>query len=109
MAFPTPPRPVKQLIRREFSTAALVIEFGPEQLLAHPLNSLEIDYEPISEPSKPYLDPIFQAVPYADRPRIPKPDGEVARLKRGGYNLEQQLQWDHTVYLQVMVGRPECR
>ncbi|KAL0059702.1 hypothetical protein AAF712_013535 [Marasmius tenuissimus] len=34
-------------------------------------------------------------------PKIPKPEGEAGRPKRGGYNLEEKLGWDSKVLSQV--------
>ncbi|KAL0563451.1 hypothetical protein V5O48_018615 [Marasmius crinis-equi] len=34
-------------------------------------------------------------------PKIPKPEGEAGRPKRGGYNLEEKLGWDNTLLAQV--------
>ena len=106
MVFPAPPRPTTTLVRREVSAVALARDFSPEQLLSCPLNPLEVDYEPEESLPQPYSDPTYQSVPYVDRPKIPKPPGDVARLKRGGYNLEQQLAWTHSLYTEVMVRGP---
>lgn len=36
---------------------------------------------------------------------IPKPDGEVTRISRGGYNLEAAMKWnDHALYTKVQVS-----
>ncbi|KAH9478874.1 hypothetical protein JR316_0009336 [Psilocybe cubensis] len=34
---------------------------------------------------------------------IPKPDGEVGRPRRGGYNLEKQLGWNKRDYMELKV------
>ncbi len=36
--------------------------------------------------------------------KIPKPNGEVTRLSRGGYSLQAALRWDKAFYYEVQVS-----
>ncbi len=36
--------------------------------------------------------------------KLPKPEGEVGRPGRGGYNLQKALKWDSTTFDKVKVG-----
>lgn len=37
--------------------------------------------------------------------KVPKPKGELARLKRGGYSLKATLAWDDEFYQKVQVHK----
>ena len=70
------------------------------------------------EPPRPQCDLTSRQVwPAEQRPyfagppilntKIPKPKGELSRLKRGGYSLKQTLGWDDDHYRKVKVS-PAC-
>lgn len=39
---------------------------------------------------------------------ILKPRGEVSRINRGGYNLQEKLGWPATEYEEIRVGESHC-
>ena len=39
-------------------------------------------------------------------PKIPKPPGDVTRVKRGGYRLSEAVRWDDRTYKDVRVSAP---
>ncbi|KAH9910947.1 uncharacterized protein B0H18DRAFT_1129299 [Fomitopsis serialis] len=94
-------RPAHQLVRRQYSTFPLQIDFTAEHLLTHPLNALEMDFEPENPPPHRMFDPATETVVLSDRPKIRKPDGEVARPGRGGYTLASDLKWPDGLYGKV--------
>ncbi|KAH9912870.1 uncharacterized protein B0H18DRAFT_960738 [Fomitopsis serialis] len=47
------------------------------------------------------FDPATETVVLSDRPKIRKPDGEVARPGRGGYTLASDLKWPDGLYGKV--------
>ena len=96
-------RPAHQLVRRQYSMFPLQIDFTAEHLLTHPLNALEMDFEPENPPPHRMFDPATETVVLSDRPKIRKPDGEVARPGRGGYTLASDLKWPDGLYGKVQV------
>jgi hypothetical protein len=50
----------------------------------------------------PLNEPTTTIVSILEAP-VPKPKGEVSRLKRGGYNLKAVLGWKESLYNEVMV------
>ncbi|MDT7543714.1 MAG: hypothetical protein QOE33_3626 [Acidobacteriota bacterium] len=55
-----------------------------------------------------FVWPVETAIPDAPevqhkKKKIPKPQGELSRLSRGGYSLEKALGWEKSLYLQVQV------
>lgn len=82
-----------------------------EPLLNTPFNAMRQPWPddgaaPFALPSGRYLP--LPLEPDAEQPDdgislIPKPDGEVTRILRGGYNLMQNLEWKRDIYYNVQV------
>src|ERR1700690_1089247 len=53
-------------------------------------------------PAETTPNPSFEVGP--ENKKIPKPPGQLSRLSRGDYSLEQTLGWEKSVYLQVQVN-----
>ena len=78
------------------------MEFEPECLLRHPATPFKMGFD-MEDQQQPTSDSGAQLVLTTDRPKIRKPPGEVARPKRKGYKLIDELQWEEDVYPRVQV------
>ena len=86
--------------RRQYCPLTFTTVFLKEELLlCPPLTFTRVFYYDI--PSSP-LEPVTSG---PSRPRkIPKPPGEVTRLNRGGYNLQDKLNVSPTQYKIIQVS-----
>ena len=74
-----------------------------ELLICRPLTFTRVFIREI--PSSPDAPPRSGS----SRPRkIPKPPGEVTRLNRGGYNLQDKLNFSQAHYKEVQVSSYRC-
>jgi hypothetical protein len=90
---------------RHFKPLTIHCEFPPErtytppQLTQHKVFTLDADSSARLNSS------LAQApVPTAARSKIPKPRGEVSRINRGGYNLQDTLGWPSSEYEEIRVS-----
>ena len=86
--------------------------FAPEPLLNPPSRALRKAWPQDSSealpPPSPGSTPTRGSSPESDTDdpiegSIAKPQGEVTRKARGGYNLEEALGWEHEIYVVVQV------
>ncbi|KAG1787895.1 hypothetical protein EV424DRAFT_1339353 [Suillus variegatus] len=84
--------------KRHFGPLTMHCEFPPERALdppiltQHKVFSRAVDLIPPTMPGLPA--PLTSSAP----PKILKPRGEVSRLNRGGYNLQEKLGWSLSEY-----------
>lgn len=90
--------------KRHFGPLTMHCEFPPERALdppiltQHKVFSRAVDLIPPTMPGLPA--PLTSSAP----PKILKPRGEVSRLNRGGYNLQEKLGWSLSEYEDIRVG-----
>lgn len=91
-------------VQHHFSPLTVRTIFKHERFLVSPPTAYNIIYS--IEPHTPAHLTIRNLASGKAKsiPLIPKPPGEVTRLKRGGYNLQDQLQWDEQQYHSVQVS-----
>lgn len=86
--------------------------FSKEMLLAQLCSPLQRVYGPEITPppsSNAVLTSTPAATQYAPQELKRKPNGEVTRLAREGYNLRDALNWSEDVYSEVQVIRLSVR
>jgi hypothetical protein len=103
-----------QFIRRHYHPPTSRTRFSPERQLFDPVHwSSRVIFKPnggregLSDD-----DPSSGAIFIDGAPRntndtaIPKPSGQVTRLKRDGYNLQDKLKWKTDFYYEIQVRIP---
>jgi hypothetical protein len=96
-------------IRPHLHPLVLRAEFSHERLYSGPLSTMRRVFDP--EPNGTVIkvvnppEPVCHEVvaPSMTAELIPKPNGEVTRLNRNGYNLLRALAWEPDFYSEVQV------
>lgn len=84
-------------IHRHFSPLTVRTVFKPERFRTPSPIDFQMQYSVGPHNSK---DPPANTLASTSRmyPLVPKPPGEVSRIKRGGYTLQKVLMWDDEEY-----------
>jgi hypothetical protein len=99
-----------QFIRRHYHPPTSRTQFSPERQLFDPVQwSSRVIFKPDGSTDRPsddnhaiFIDGAPCNVNTTDA-TIPKPSGQVTRLKRDGYNLQDKLKWNVDFYYEVQV------
>jgi hypothetical protein len=102
-----------QFIRRHYHSPTSRTQFSPERQLFDPVQwSSRVIFKPDGSTEGPsddddhsgaiFIDGAHRNISTTDT-TIPKPSGQVTRLKRDGYNLQDKLKWKGDFYYEVQV------
>lgn len=99
------PKATKWRYCRHFKPLTIHCEFPPERSYTPPPLT---QHRVFSRSSDPSSDAAERPTPAALLPiplsmKIPKPRGEVSRISRGGYNLQEALGWPASEYEETRV------
>jgi hypothetical protein len=89
-------------IKRYYPPCILRAHFSSERLLTPPLSTVRTVF-PLEENTRSGSIPSDFVFPCDTQSLIPKPGGEVTRIKRGGYNLAQASGLPVPVYESIQV------
>jgi hypothetical protein len=102
-----------QFIRRHYHPPSSRTRFSPERQLVDPTQqSSRVIFKPDGSRDGPFDDDDASHNIFTDSAQIntnaiditiPKPSGQVTRLKRDGYNLQDKLKWKPDFYYEVQV------
>lgn len=101
--------PVRWRYCPHFKPLTIHCEFPPERALTPP----PLTQHRVFSQDADSVQPIVQSIPAAPEPcvsagmsskKIQKPRGEVSRISRGGYNLQETLGWSSSEYEEIRVS-----
>lgn len=91
-------------VQRHFSPLTTRSVFKQERLSTPPQIAYHITYTAgAHNPRSDIVDPLAVVKVTFKAPPIKKPDGEVTRINRGGYNLQAELKWTDEFYATCQV------
>lgn len=85
-------------VQRHFSPLTTQTTFKQEHLSTPPPLAYHIVYPAGTHTPNTSADPFACSKPKPKALLKKKPDGEVTRLNRGGYNLQAELKWTDDLY-----------
>ena len=97
-------------IQRQFNPPMYRVSFTPERVMHDPPAVLRRSWSGVDIVPAVTTATATESNPSASTTTalIPKPEGEVTRLKRGGYSLETTLGWSHERYVEIQVSQFVC-
>lgn len=95
-------REARILARKEYGPAPLQIRYVPERTLPSRNTPLQVAFD-LTTSIAPPPPSVGECASLTQESKIPKPRGEVARPKRGGYSLEKTLDWSEDTYAKFQV------
>jgi hypothetical protein len=95
---------------RHFAPLTMHCNFLPERALTPPpITQHKVFLREVNSVAVTHLGLPPGPLAPSPLPKMSKPPGEVGRLKRGGYNLQETLGWSPLEYEEVRVRTCYCR
>jgi hypothetical protein len=91
-------------VQRYYHPLTIHARFSPERVLTPEPMSKDMVFPREHDGCQPRLQGLVDPGPINDDTSIPKPPGEVTRLRRGGYSLISALGWQEERYDEVQAS-----